>query len=341
MERGGSLMAVQSSPAPAPAPAVGPRKRNRSGTDDGALRPARQAEPRKGCRPTWDQYFSAAAEYTKQYGHLNVPQRYVSPAGLKLGQWIGTQRRVYAGRVKGRLSQQQIARLEAIGMNWRGRPEEAWERGFAQAERYAQAHGNLLVPAKYVTPDGFKLGNWISNLRRQRASAKRETSLTEARIQRLDAIGMQWNAHDAQWEENYQAASQYYREHGDLLVPSTYKTEAGFALGAWIRNLRQARSGVSAYRPLTEEQIRRLDRIGMVWSTKYDFRWTKAYQSAQAYYQEHGHLDVPLSYHSPEGIALGEWVYRQRYARANPDKSSSVLTPERIRLLDRLGMVWE
>ena len=41
------------------------------------------------------------------------------------------------------------------------------------------------------------------------------------------------------------------------------------------------------------------------------------------------------------GILLGKWVSRQRYAWQNPERSSARVTPERKALLDELGMNWE
>ena len=66
-----------------------------------------------------------------------------------------------------------------------------------------------------------------------------------------------------------------------------------------------------------------------------------AYDAAARYYQAHGDLNVPSEYIDPDGVLLGKWVSRQRYAWQNPDRSSARLTPERKALLDQLGMVWQ
>ena len=214
---------------------------------------------------TWEQYYQAASAFYAEHGHLRVPKKYVSN-GLCLGSWITTQRLVRSGRQAGRLTPEQIAKLDSVGMVWENRLEAAWERNFRYAEAYYREHGDLLVPVKYETEDGFKLGKWISNLRDQYQNGEKRTVLTPVRIQRLNEIGMQWDVHSVRWEQNYLEALRYYREHGDLLVPAEYKTDTGFNLGAWIRNLRQTRQGRSRQRPLTAEQIARLDTIGMRWT---------------------------------------------------------------------------
>ena len=288
---------------------------------------------------TWEQYYQAASAFYAQNGHLRVPKKYVSN-GLCLGSWITTQRLVRSGRQAGRLTEEQIARLDSIGMVWENRLETAWERNYAYAEAYYREHGDLLVPVKYVTPDGFKLGKWISNLRDQYVNGEKRTVLTPERIARLNAIGMQWDVHSVRWEQNYLEALRYYREHGDLNVPVGYKTDTGFSLGAWIRNLRQTRQGRSRQRPLTAEQIARLDAIGMEWDSRFDSQWAQAYHEAEAYYLTHGSLDMPVAYISPSGFALGKWIRRQKYALQDPNRVDVSSADERITMLKRLGMDW-
>ena len=79
----------------------------------------------------------------------------------------------------------------------------------------------------------------------------------------------------------------------------------------------------------------------MDWTNRNDRKWQAAYDAAARYYQAHGDLNVPSEYIDPDGVLLGKWVSRQRYAWQNPDRSSARLTPERKALLDQLGMVWQ
>ena len=103
---------------------------------------------------SWDHYFSEASIYYAEHGDLNIPKRYTTPAGLSLGEWLTTQRRVRAGQIPGNLTELQIARLDSIGMVWGNRKEIAWQHGFEVAKKYHDTYGNLMVPGKYVDPDG-------------------------------------------------------------------------------------------------------------------------------------------------------------------------------------------
>ena len=282
---------------------------------------------------SWDHYFSEASIYYAEHGDLNIPKRYTTPAGLSLGEWLTTQRRVRAGQISGNLTEQQIARLDSIGMEWGNRNDAAWEHGLEEARKFWEQFGNLQVPAKYKTKNDYPLGKWINNTRKRRSDGK----LTEERIRQLDQLGMTWSVFDAKWEQGYALAMSYAAEHGNLNVPVNYTTEEGEKLGAWILNQRAAYTKEM----LSQDQIGRLEEIGIYWGNRNDRQWNEVYGAAKRYFEANGNLDIPVAYISPEGYALGKWVRRQQYAYRNPEKSNAILSQERIELLDAVGMQWE
>lgn len=282
---------------------------------------------------SWEHYFSEVSIYYVEHGDLNIPKRYTTPAGLSLGEWLTTQRRVRAGQIPGNLTEQQVARLDSIGMEWGNRNDAAWEHGLEEARKFREQFGNLQVPAKYKTKNDYPLGKWINNARKRRSDGK----LTEERIRQLDQLGMTWSVFDAKWEQGYALAMSYAAEHGNLNVPVNYTTEEGEKLGAWILNQRAAYTKEM----LSQDQIGRLEEIGIYWGNRNDRQWNEVYGAAKRYFEANGNLDVPVAYVSPEGYALGKWVRRQQYAYRNPEKSNAILSQERIELLDAVGMQWE
>ena len=287
---------------------------------------------RRALDSDWERYYAAAKQMTAEGKTLDVPRSYRF-GGVAVGRWLENQRLVRAGKKKGRLTAEQAARLDKIGMNWKKRLELAWENGCASARRYRDSHSDLLVPVHYKDKDGFALGEWIVYNRQRYLGG----NLTQNRIERLEAIGMVWSTSNDLWEQNYAAATQYYLEHGDLEVPIKYETPSGFGLGVWLGAQRAAHKAGE----LPQEQVERLDALGMDWTNRNDRKWMSLYDVAAAYYHEHGNLNVPSEYVTPDGVLLGKWVARQRYAYLNPDRSSARVTPERKALLDKLGMVWE
>ena len=211
--------------------------------------------------------------------------------------------------------------------------EQAWERGYAAAREYRGEYGNLMVPVRYRDKNGFALGEWIV-YNRQRFLGN---NLPTDRAERLEALGMVWDTVQDIWEQSYCAAVQYWLDHGTLEVPVKYTTPEGVALGVWLGSQR------AAYKAGTIKPVQKawLEALDVDWTNRNDRKWQAAYDAAVRYYQAHGDLNVPSEYIDPDGVLLGKWVSRQRYAWQNPDRSSARLTPERKALLDQLGMVWQ
>lgn len=136
------------------------------------------------------------------------------------------------------------------------------------------------------------------------------------------------------WMNGYRQAKAYFEEHGDLNVPVRYKTETGFALSNWLSSQREAKEGESRSKKLTEEQIRQLESIGMVWKRSRDERWNDFYSAACEYYNKNGNLEVPPQYKTPDGFCLGMWIDDQK----RNFKKGKLLNQKRYARLVKIGM---
>ena len=285
---------------------------------------------------SWDIMYDVAKGYREEFGDLEVPARYVTKEGYSLGQWIDTQRKIRKGTVKGTLTPEQIRKLDTLGMRWESVTDLSWERYYTAAKKYSEEHGDLRVPWRYVTKNGIRLADWIANMRMNRRNGIRNAYLTDERIAALDALGMQWDVLDYLFERNYAAAVEYHRTHGNLDVPAAYVDPNGVKLGAWLRRLCRIRAGKSQRGRLTEEQIRRLDALGMIWGNRNDLLWEKGFASAKQYWEKHGRLPSSPSYTAEDGYKLGGWIADQR-----EKYRAGKMKPERKKKLDALGMIWE
>ena len=228
-----------------------------------------------------------------------------------------------------------------------------WDDKYELAKTYYEAYGNLLIPNKFKTingihkdDNGLPLGSWI---RTQRQNLKKGT-LSEERIEKLELIGMVWTATlapDEQWDLMYELAKTYYETNGNLLIPQRFKTtngidydENGLFLGKWTSKQRQN------YKKdiLSEEKIKKLELIGMVWAIKLtsDEQWDKMYELAKTYYETYGNLLIPQRFNTTNGIhkddnglSLGDWIIKQRQ-----NNKKNTLSEERITKLESIGMVW-
>ena len=124
-------------------------------------------------------------EYKEEYGNLLVPAKYECTDGYKLGQKVGIIRTAYKA---GQLAQEQIDCLNDMGFVW-----DANANIFAEfinyLQEYKREYGNLLVPQKYKSADGYNLGRKVSTIRQSYKSG----SLTQEQIDQLNEIGFVWS----------------------------------------------------------------------------------------------------------------------------------------------------
>ena len=280
----------------------------------------------------WDVMYTQAKAYFETNGNLRVPAGYINESGYSLGMWISNQRQCRRGKNRGVLTAEQIAKLDAIGMIWDRIPDLRWEKNYAAAMRYYRKHGDLNVPVSHVSEDGTQLGKWLFYLRKTRRNAS--VYLTPEQVEALEKVGMVWDVLDYRWEKNYALACEYYVKNGNLEIPAAYVTKDGVRLGAWIHNLRCIRRE-KAVGSLSSEQIERLDRIGMQWESPAERQWRRVYRELKEYVGEYGTLHIRDEYRSKNGVDLNRWIMRQRAVYR-----SGKLSPERIQLLEEIGVTW-
>jgi len=320
---------------------------------------------------TWEEWFEIAKEYYEVHGNLLVQKDYQTELQENLGIWISNQRIAYQNCFLPEekrnnkffpLTDDQILKLESIGMIWDVK-EYQWNKMYELAKLYYLEHGNLLIPYNYKTASSESLGAWINHQRqayqnRFLPKEKRNnkiSSLTDEQVLKLESIGMVWEVYEHQWNKMYELAKLYYLEYGNLRIPYNYKTPSGETLGTWITNQRKAYQNRllskekrnNKISPLTDEQVKKLESIGMVWDP-HEYQWNKMYELAKLYYLEYGNLRIPFNYKTSIGEALGRWIQNQRQAYQNRllpkekrNNSYAPLTKDQIIKLEGIGMIWD
>jgi hypothetical protein len=144
-----------------------------------------------------DKRVAELVAYKKAHGDCNVPA-----ASGPLGAWCNSTRR---RRIKGMLSAERIAQLDAIGFCW-DVPAADWNKRLAEIVAYKEAKGNCNVP-----PSNGSLGRWCTNIRNYRKSGK----VSPERIAQLDAIGFCWKLRATVWDKRLAEIVAYKEAHGD------------------------------------------------------------------------------------------------------------------------------
>lgn len=98
---------------------------------------------------------------------------------------------------------------------------------YEQARIYYEQNGNIDIPKRCFTPEGYSLGLWLLTQRRvYRGDVN--GNLTQVQIDKLNALGMRWESViDVSWEKYFSAAKRYYAVHNDLKTPAAFVDENG------------------------------------------------------------------------------------------------------------------
>jgi superfamily II DNA or RNA helicase len=265
----------------------------------------------------WRSAVAAAAMYRAVNGHLRVPKNYVAGDGFRLGGWVSSVR-----SKRNSLPSERVRELDALGMVWEPFDDD-WRRALEAAKSFRESHGHLLVHPRFKTEDGLHLGAWITHQRSRRAKG----SLTPEQIASLDELGMVWDPGTVRWETKLAAARRFHAAHGHLRVPGNFVDDDGVKLGVWVQSIRNRQDLLSA------ERRRQLDELGVEWDPV-QAMWDRKVAAAREYQGVYGHLRVPPTYVTEDGIKLGVWIQSLR------PKRTRLSAPQRAQL-DELGMVWD
>ncbi len=233
-----------------------------------------------------------------------------------------------------------VADCKALFDELEGTLSASWDLMYEAAKSYHDKYGNIDIPKRYFTQEGYSLGLWLQTQRRV-YNGTVNGILTQVQIDKLNALGMRWESKsDVSWEKYYEAAKRYYEMNGDLQPKALYVDDNGVDLGRWLAQIRMFRKNGIRSRFLSDERIKSLDDIGMVWDV-FDYIWEEYYSAAVKYHREHGDLNVPARYVDRDGIKLGQWLNNLRSARNGAGNGYKELTDEQKKRLDELGMIWE
>ena len=277
----------------------------------------------------WERNYRAAKAYFDEHGDLEVQKGWIQD-GVKLDNWLHDLRKKYRHyeQIRGSLTDEQIEQMNELGMRWQSKNNIAWENGFNHAKAYADKHDSADVPLSYVCEDGYKLGVWLSKCREKYAKG----TLTDSQIKQLEDIKIVWNkSRRNDWDECFEKAQAYYKEHGNLNVPPSY-TSDGVWLNKWLNEQKLILQGKRDNKKLTDSQKSKLASIGLTADEPRDIKWQQRYAELKHYYDTHGNSRLPVDYTDSSGKNLYVWLTNQKQSA-----KSGRMSDDRKRKLRAVG----
>ncbi|MFJ2110574.1 Helicase associated domain protein [Streptomyces sp. NPDC087850] len=269
----------------------------------------------------WQIFLDAARSYRAIHGHLRVPTSYETPDGYPLGKQLNARRSQYRA---GELRESWAADLSALGMVWGPARTWFWST-HEQLSHYRDTRGHLDLRVNHVTDDGRPLGKAVAKLRARRGNLLPEEE------QALNELGFHWDSKQ-QTAGLVDAADRFRAAHPDAAaVPLDYEDESTrVRLAGWLADV------AAGQLPISRADTVRLHALGLLGAMgRPSQQWEENLAAFTVYRSEQGHLDIPAKYETPGGQKLGKALagLRHKYRTGK-------LTPDRIKALEELGVVW-
>ncbi len=201
-------------------------------------------EPQELC---WNKMYKRLEKFHKKFGHSRVPEGYKDK---ELAKWVKNQRNLYKKDV---LPQERIEALNSLGFLWVVF-ESTWLEMYQELVGFYKEFGHCLVPKNY---ENKKLVWWVGTQR----NVYKNKSLSQEKIDKLNAIEFVWDARVFIWQEMFQRLLELHKKIGHCLVPKNYENKQ---LALWVGSQRKAfKKGI-----LSQKRIDLLNSIGFVWIVK-------------------------------------------------------------------------
>ena len=179
--------------------------------------------------------------------------------------------------------------------------------GSLALKKFYAVHGHLYIPNTKQYTSLYKLSERIR---------KNKDALSRSDKLELDKMGFMWtikSANDLRWYFHFGELKAFQATFGHTRVPP--RKEPYKALGTWV--LRQRRD----QKVLSKENVKLLNSISFEWSSQIkalrDQEWRQMFERLRAFYNKHGHSNVPDRYKPDE--KLGRWVSTVRYSEQKLD----------------------
>lgn len=269
----------------------------------------------------WNYIYSILEQKYRDNGFVEIKHREVDNSGINLYGWLCTQRQEFK---KGLMTNSHKQKLEELGIVL-DPYETEWNTYYNELIIYKNTYGTANVKIDYISKNGKALGRWVAHQREH----YREGKLSARRVNKLEDLKFQFNPTKSDYTFKKELLLEYYKNNGNIDIPRGlyYK---GINLFEYLQGVKKKYQK----NKLSAEEIKFFNKLKIKWN-KYEHQWEEAYEEAVLFYNENGHLIIPVKNTIKNGINLGVWVSTQR-----SDYKDNKLSADKIEKLNRIGMCW-
>jgi predicted helicase len=269
---------------------------------------------------SWEFWYGLLEIFYKREGHCIFPTQHKED-GHNLGQWASNQR-----RLKTLMPIKRKKKLADIGFIW-SLKDHKFQVIMNYLKHYKKQYSNTIVKKRYIAEDGFELGKELESFR---SNFKNGYYTTEQRALVYE-LGYVLDQKEEGFRIGFNYAKEFILNNKYPLIAVSYVAKDGFELGRWASMKR----GAFKKETLPKDKISQLNSIGFVWDNE-----KEAFRIGALYFKEFitefHHARVHNNYRHPDTYATGNWV-----ALIRGKWKLNKLSKEQIKILDRLGFVWD
>jgi hypothetical protein len=177
--------------------------------------------------------------------------------------------------------------------------QSKFEENLAKLVAFNAKNGHCNAPNTRTSED-YSLGQWCNQMRilhkqMQNGNIPVSHPLSEDQIHKLEEVGFNW-VRNTSFDKRLAEIAAYKAKYGHCNVPQNRSRNEYSPLAKWCAHTRalykQIQNGQIPRRPLSQDQIERLDTLGFKWSKKIpvcEKRWTEF----DEFIAIHGHFQAP------------------------------------------------
>ncbi len=275
----------------------------------------------------WEKNYNTVLDFYTKYKHLYIPISYVSEDGVKLGVWLHDRKIEYE---RNELSEERKRKLDKLDKSWlksintkSSFPEQAVlfyiRKVFPNATKLIT---NEISEIDIYIPD-LKVGieyDGPSHRGREIADTRKSEKCSELGIELIRVRD---------------CSLPILNDNSNKIVLSDNSFDAlDDAIVKLLAFLHKDKDSISVnvkrdYIEIADNYIQSID-----------IDWYFMYERLKEYHEEHGDINVPISYKTRDGVLLGHWLSNIRSSYKAPDLQNIRLNSNKIKLLEELGIDW-